>query len=221
MLQLLKKWVYRLKPYRTKFEAYYQGPGWNCPESKSGPGSTLEATKAVREALPGIFRRYGVTSVVDVPCGDFNWMRHVDLNGIDYRGFDIVEQLIAANNVRYGTSHIDFSVWDIMSAPPPKADLLICRDLLFHYTNRMAVKGLTNLRASGATYLLTSTFPTVSENKELFATGWFRPINLQRPPFNVPPPLELILEEPERGKALGLWKIDVNEGGEKGMRAEG
>ena len=217
MLQLLKNWIYRLKPYRAKFQAYYQGTGWECPESKSGPGSTLEATKAIREALPGIFRKYGIKSAVDIPCGDFNWMKQVNLDGIDYRGLDIVGQLVAENTERYGRANIRFDVWDVMKTTPPPGDLLICRDCLFHYTTPLAMKGLRNLMAANARYLLTTTFPPVVGNRELFATGWFRPINLQLPPFNLPPPLELIMEEPERGKALGLWKVGEirAEGGER------
>lgn len=208
MLQLLKNWVYRIKPYRAKFKAYYQDTGWNCLESKSGPGSTLEATRMIRAALPGIFQRHGIKSMTDIPCGDFHWMQQVNLDGIDYLGLDIVEQLIADNNRRYGASHIRFDIWDVMKNPPPAADLIICRDCLFHYTTPLASKGLRNLIAAGARYLLTSTFPPITVNRELFATGWFRPINLQLPPFNLPPPLELIMEEPDRGKALGLWRVE-------------
>jgi hypothetical protein len=46
-------------------------------------------------------------------------------------------------------------------------------------------------------------------------TGDWRPINLERAPFNWPAPVELIVEEcTESGgvfadKSLGLWRIDA------------
>ena len=53
--------------------------GWQSPESKSGGSSTLSATAAIRAALPRLLSDLGVAVLIDAPCGDFNWMRHVDL----------------------------------------------------------------------------------------------------------------------------------------------
>ena len=204
----IRNLVYRTKPYGTKFRAYYLDRGWNCAESASGPGSTLEATRAIREALPALIRNYAIRSIVDIPCGDFNWMRTLDLSGVDYRGFDIVREMVEADNARYGRSNIRFGCLDVMRDALPRADLVICRDCLFHYTNRHILRGLRNIRRSMSRYLFTSTFPTVPVNEELYAVGWFRPINLQAPPFDLPEPLAMVTEEPDRGKSMGLWAID-------------
>src|SRR4051794_37916315 len=44
----------------------------------SGVGSDLEATRAVSVALPGLVESLSVRRMLDIPCGDFLWMRHVD-----------------------------------------------------------------------------------------------------------------------------------------------
>ena len=44
--------------------------GWGSDESGSGIGSELGATEALREYLPGLFKRLGVRKVLDAPCGD-------------------------------------------------------------------------------------------------------------------------------------------------------
>ena len=38
-----------------------------------------------------------VRRLLDAPCGDHNWMRHVDLDGIQYLGMDLVEDIVKHN----------------------------------------------------------------------------------------------------------------------------
>ena len=60
-------------------------------ESESGPGSSLEFTKLTRVYLQDIVERYSIRSIIDVACGDWNWMRHImPLPGVQsYTGYDI------------------------------------------------------------------------------------------------------------------------------------
>src|SRR5579885_1138281 len=63
------------------FSEIYRSNQWGASESVSGLGSELSATERVREELPKIVREFGVRSMLDIPCGDFHWMRQVDLSG--------------------------------------------------------------------------------------------------------------------------------------------
>ena len=56
-------------------------------------------------------------------------------------------------------------------------------------------------------FLLATTHATVQENKDTHSGGW-RSVNLQLSPFNFPPPVELITEDPELGKHLGMFAVD-------------
>src|SRR3984885_4706502 len=73
---------------------------WAIPDKdgviaqKSGPGSSLKYTQALREELPKFLRRYNVRTIFDAGCGDFLWMKHVPLDGINYLGGDVVAPLI-------------------------------------------------------------------------------------------------------------------------------
>ena len=49
------------------------------------------------DAFPGLLRDYNITTVIDVPCGDFHWMSRVNLEGRKYIGGDIVKELIEDN----------------------------------------------------------------------------------------------------------------------------
>jgi hypothetical protein len=89
-------------------------------------------------------------------------------------------------------------------------DLVLCRDCLVHLSSKDAVAALRNLKRSGSTYLLATTFPEHTDNPDVI-TGYWRPINLELPPFALPRPMLMINEGcPERGgadKSLGLWRI--------------
>ena len=52
-------------------------------ETPCGIGSTMEATGPIRDGLEQIISSFGLKSLTDIPCGDMNWMRHVNLTGVD------------------------------------------------------------------------------------------------------------------------------------------
>ena len=41
--------------------------------------------------------KYQIKSILDIPCGDFYWMKGLDLKNINYVGADIVAPLIKKN----------------------------------------------------------------------------------------------------------------------------
>src|ERR1035438_4746570 len=132
--------------YRNKFGG---------KESVSGPGSDLHQTRVIRSALPVVFDDSHAHTILDIPCGDFHWMMHVDLEGIDYTGADIVTGLIQQNK-KYETSSIHFCELNLISDKLPKVDLVLCRDCLVHLSHRDAILALRNICRSGSNYLLTT-----------------------------------------------------------------
>lgn len=57
-------------------------------ESESGPGSSTSFTHTTREYLQDIIERYAVRSIVDVACGDWNWMRQIDLAALGVQSYN-------------------------------------------------------------------------------------------------------------------------------------
>jgi hypothetical protein len=80
------------------FADIYQRNLWNNSESRSGRCATIEATAAVREQLPLLLSKYDVQTMLDAPCGDFNWIQHATLELDRYIGADIVAELIEKNS---------------------------------------------------------------------------------------------------------------------------
>lgn len=202
---------------RGKFVRIYRRNKWRDPESASGPGSSLAQTAALREALPGLLAEFGVQTLLDIPCGDFNWMRTADLPIREYAGADIVPELIERNRAAYGGPTRRFVCLDVLADPLPHAELILCRDCLVHFAFADIARALTNMKASGATYLLATTYTQVERNRDAL-TGEWRTLNLERPPFDFPAPLRLIDERcPDSrypDKHLGLWRLaDLPTGG--------
>lgn len=191
------------------FEDIYTRNHWGNPESRSGSGSTIRATLNLRRMLPGILRGFDITSVLDIPCGDFNWMQYVDLGCVKYIGADISPSAIENNIEAHGRKGYDFLVLDVVNDPLPLVDLVICRDCLVHLPTAKAFAALENICSSGAQYLLTTTFP-FHDNFECDEGEW-RPINLNMEPFPLPPPLLLLnegcIEAGLQDKSIALWQI--------------
>lgn len=193
------------------FTQYFQRNQWGDGESCSGAGSNLFETRTIREALPPLLRKYGIRSVLDVPCGDFHWMKEVDLGEVRYTGGDIVRELVDANNRRYGTETVDFLNLNIILDPLPEADLVFVRDCLVHFSYTDVFRALRNVCGSGSHYLLMTTFSFDHRRNRDIWTGDWRPLNFRKEPFGFPEPLEVLREnhplEEYSDKSLGLWRI--------------
>jgi SAM-dependent methyltransferase len=195
---------------RALFDRVYKEHRWRSSDSKSGPGSSLAQTAVIRDRLPKLIAELGIKSMLDIPCGDLNWMQHVELGSTHHIGADIVESMIAANRLRYASPSREFRVLDITKDELPRVDLIFCRDCLVHLSNRLVHKALARIVESRSTYLLTTTFPTRAKNYNI-PTGKWRPLNLCAAPFNLPPPVQVISEGNSDAtysdKSLGLWRI--------------
>lgn len=202
------------------FEQIFEEDYWNrksldSSESRSGRGSKLSSTQAIRGILPIIWEKYGVKSVLDVPCGDFNWMKDVDKMGIEYTGGDIVEEIISRNNSKYVDKNVSFQALDITKDRIPKVDMIFCRDCLQHLSYENVKKTLINFKNSGSTYLMVTSYPLTLENWDI-VNGDYRPLNLLKKPLNLEKNyLEAIAENHGNGnefdKTLYLFKLsDIN-----------
>ena len=195
-----------------RFERMYETNLWSGSESRSGVGSTLAATARLRAELPPLLQELGVRRLLDAPCGDFHWMREVDLSGIDYIGADIVPAAIEANRAACEAPRRQFIVADITAGPLPPADAIFCRDCLVHFSFANIARAFRTMRDSGASWLLTTTFTGRDANRDIVDGDW-RPLNLERAPFHLPPPFAVIVEgcTEEDGayadKSIGVWRI--------------
>jgi len=182
---------------------------WGDKESISGPGSNNEQTKVIKEQIPLLIAKYQITTMFDVPCGDFNWMQHIVDKIPNYIGGDCVNDIIVSNDKKYNQQFVHF---DIVTDPiPSDVDMIFCRDLLVHFPKSLIIKVLQKIKDSNVKYLLMTTF--INRQFSDINIGSWRPISFFNPPFNFPQPLELINENCTEGypkfmdKCLGLWLV--------------
>jgi hypothetical protein len=198
---------------QERFEAIYKLNYWGDKESVSGHGSTLKYTENLRKELPGLFKKYSITSLFDAPCGDLNWMILLLAKvNITYIGGDIVSELIESHNLKYKNANTNFIHIDLTKDKFPKVDLMICRDCLFHLSYRDTELVLKNFIKSNISYLLTTTHTNTDnfKNKDI-STGSYRKIDLFLPPYSFDRlPIEEIKDwiYPDPERKMCLWSRD-------------
>lgn len=198
---------------QERFERIYSTNLWSDPETRSGVGSTLDSTRVIRAELPKALRQLQARVLLDIPCGDFTWMEHVDLSGVDYIGGDIVPTIVEQNRRLHAGPSRKFMDLDLTRDDLPDADVLLCRDCMVHlsYTNIRAA--LANIARSRIPFLLMTSFPGRGDNKDV-ADGDWRPLDFQAPPFSFPDPVLSIVEECEEeggsyaDKSLVAWRVE-------------
>jgi hypothetical protein len=190
---------------QKRFSAIYNGNEFGGQESRSGVGSSLAQTAVIRKMIPVLVSELGIRVLLDAPCGDFHWRRHVQLPDIKYVGSDVVSELIDENRRRYAGPAREFVCLDMACDQLPPADMILCRDCLVHLPFEQSLDILRNFRRSGARYVLMTTFPNTMENADLSREGVWRPLNLQAPLFRTYLKIDL-----RRQGSVELWVPDLS-----------
>lgn len=206
--------------YRTEFfNDVYRLNKWDSAESVSGCGSTLAQTRELAAEMPAALLQLDIRTMLDIPCGDFNWMSGIDLSRVDYMGGDIVPDLVASNVARHSNAHRQFRVMDMVLDDLPKVDLVFVRDCFIHFTNALTISALNNIVRSGSKYLCATSDEAVQRypnqcnidlDRAVEGVNFeFRPMNLMLPPFSLPQPLMVLKDGPgwDGRKSMTLWDI--------------
>lgn len=191
-----------------RFSEIYRDEHWviGCDDSRSGSGSTLGATANLHRKLPELFDKLDVRSVVDVGCGDFNWMKEVQPLP-SYIGIDIVESVIAANRAQYSREGVVFICADVTTIGIPNGDAVLCREVLFHLSFEDIARVMRRVAQSGAKYFIATTDEGTLFNADI-TSGDFRMLNLRRAPTRLPAPIVEIADDVVTPlRRLAAWKV--------------
>lgn len=185
------------------FGRWYRENLWGDPESRSGPGSRRDSdsVKQSLKTLERVTALLKVRSIVDIPCGDFNWIhvyleRHPD---VSYVGYDVVRSLVSRNRQLFPS--VRFEPLDIVSTVPARADLIFCKDLINHLEDHEILSAIENMRRSGSTWLLATNnfgYPNDPLRRDRYHNS--RHVDLMATPFRYPQPAW-------RDHYLALWRL--------------
>ncbi|MCL2428252.1 MAG: class I SAM-dependent methyltransferase [Alphaproteobacteria bacterium] len=198
---------------QQRFQRIHDTNLWGAALSVSGLGSEPDATVTLRVELPTLLQRLKVTSLLDAPCGDAGWIGRAKL-GVRVTGIDIVPDLVDALRARARRGEIsgDYHIADITHDPLPRAEAILCRDCLVHFSYANIARAVENFRRSGAAWLITTTFSEWQQNADCEDGDW-RALNFRHAPFDWGRPVELLNENClEAGggwsdKSLGVWRL--------------
>jgi hypothetical protein len=122
--------------------------GWRMgrPFTECGNGSTLEATRVIRDWLPGLLARLKVRTMNDAGAGDLAWIKLIHWKTpLHYRPFDLIPRLPQVGRI------------DITRDAMPPADAILCRMVLNHLDRPRIAMALERFRAS-APYLIATQY---------------------------------------------------------------
>lgn len=171
---LLKRRKFKLnRQFRDKkrneiFTDIYKNGTWGrCGEYYSGEGSYKEEfVEPYCQLVKQFIEEHDIKTVVDLGCGDFHvaslWL---DEN-TDYKGVDIVEDMIQSHREKYGAENRHFYCLDMVSDELPDGDLCLIRQVLQHLTNReisMILKKLAKYP-----YVIITEHRTVKEDADVY-----------------------------------------------------
>jgi SAM-dependent methyltransferase len=162
------------------FNAIYTHNVWG---KGSGEGSAEELTREYRKFLHNFLRANRIRSVVDLGCGDWQFSRHMDWSGIEYCGVDVSSVVLEATR-SFSAPNIRFQEMNGIEGALPPADLLICKDVVQHWSNADIARLFPRLNGFRFALITNAFHPAITENQDI-ATGEFRPLNLLAKPFDI------------------------------------
>jgi hypothetical protein len=171
------------KAFTHIYDSSHWGPG-------SGIGSLPANAEIYADFLVRFLRNNGVTSVVDVGCGDWQFSRHIDWSGIDYTGYDVVASVVDNNRLAYARPGVTFGLLSNLNQLK-SANVVICKDVLQHLPVKTIKRYLSAFRRKYTYSLITNDiYPDQYTNAEIpFGAG--RALRLDLPPFSLPAPVLL------------------------------
>ena len=204
-----KKKIFSKNSQKERFELIYKTNFWTSKESISGLGSEQKNTINIKKGIIDIINDHKIKSILDAPCGDFNWIKNILNEDLQYIGGDIVNDLINKNLKKHKEKNINFLQLDITNDNLPEADLMICRDCLIHLSFKNIKLFFKNFKKSKINFLLLTSYKLKDPNKEIknldIPDGEFREIDMSEPPFSLPKPINEILDKDEQTKKSGYY----------------
>ena len=153
-------------------------------ETKLGSELMVERTAPIRKCLGDWIKKFNITSIVDIACGEASWQSLIPgIEDISYKGVDTSFDILRRARKRNPKS-MHFGIFDITRYIPPQADLLMMYDVMEVLPLNLGLKAIKNALLSGAQWLAVSSYPDTDFNSNVTKGGYYRH-NIQLEPFSI------------------------------------
>lgn len=167
---------------RDQFKKIYENNEWTYG---SGEGSLPIHNLGYMEILESIIKENKIKSIIDLGCGDWQFSEFINWDGVQYDGYDLIKSIINKNRENYRESNIRFHLFSGDFNELPKADLLIAKDVLQHWSHNTINKFIPHLKKYKYS-LITNCVKRSGKTKNLdIDDGEFRHLDIRLPPFNL------------------------------------
>lgn len=171
---------------KNTFNHIYSNKLWGVNKEgkgSSGSGSLISTTTEYRNLLEEFIKNNNINSIVDLGCGDWEWMKEFDLGNITYTGIDVSSIVIENNNKLYSTNNIKFINGDANNITE-EVDLIVIKDVLQHLPIHIIIEILSIVKTKCKYSLITNDYSSKKCNKDIPIGSW-TPIDLTKHPFNI------------------------------------
>lgn len=205
--------------YNQTMAKIYTGGVWNDNRPdipKSGPGSTLSNTAAIRNFLDNDLDRLGIATITDLGCGDLNWMKNTSIptnSSISYRGVDAAKELIDQHN--QVEPWAQFEACDFVNELPSdsfrRADLVLVRDVIMHLKSEDIITFFRHLKVFYQfKYIFLTSHNTGKPLESVLDKFHYRKVDLTQEPFCFDPKqCTAVTEEPAFDRKMLLFSKQV------------
>jgi len=116
--------------------------------------------------------------------------------------------VIKENNRLYANEKRRFLCLNAVNDELPDADVVLCREILFHLSFADALALLKNVKRPNVQYLIATTDSATLFNADV-RSGDFRVLNLRKAPFRLPAP-QFVIDDSVSwpGRTMGVWRRD-------------
>jgi hypothetical protein len=126
----------------------------------------------------------------------------------DYIGLDVVDTVIKRNITQFERPGRAFVLADATVDELPEADIVLCREILFHLSFDDMRKLLLNILSKDRRYFIATSDRQTLFNSDI-PTGDYRLLNLEARPLRFPPPIRLIEDSAVSPRRIvGVWDMD-------------
>lgn len=145
----------------------------------SGGGSAPEVARPYVDFVNAYIQEHKPRTILDVGCGDMVVARMLKLNGAKYIGVEAAQ--LYYEDAEWPEGMTVVGGVDMLKDPLPRADLLLCKEVLQHLSNAQVKAFIKRTKAYPRMIFTSGTEGQVNAD---IVMGECRPVDLSLPPFS-------------------------------------